>query len=162
MGFNAFFFSQSFVAGISQVLFSLAVIELSKPGLEATTYELVITVCNAALTVSSIIATQLLSPLDAAGCSSYDDDYVCPSNTVAVNSANSFNASNGPSRFTEYTLVLTGISIGCTLLFTPLLPKDKAQCHKWKEDGEKFGNSSTRGYLTLSLCLITVFVSAQF
>jgi hypothetical protein len=33
----------SFVAGISQVLFSLSVIELAKPGQEATTYELIVT-----------------------------------------------------------------------------------------------------------------------
>lgn len=146
----------SFVAGISQVLFSLSVIELSKPGLEATTYELIITVCNAALTVSGIIATQLLTPLDAAGCSTYDDDYVCPSNTVSVNSGNSFNASDGPNRFTIYTLVLTGISIGATLMFTPLLPRDKAQCQTWKEEGERLGNSTARGYFTLALCVITV------
>ena len=51
---------QSFVQGISQVLFSMSVIELSKPGQEATTYELLITVCNASLQFSGIVATQML------------------------------------------------------------------------------------------------------
>ena len=46
----------------------MAVIELSKPGLEATTYELIITSSNAASTVAGIIGTQLLSPLKSSGC----------------------------------------------------------------------------------------------
>ena len=32
------------ITGIAQVLYSMAIIELAKPGLEATTYELIITV----------------------------------------------------------------------------------------------------------------------
>ena len=35
---------QSFAGGLSQVLYSMAVIELAKPGQEATTYELITTV----------------------------------------------------------------------------------------------------------------------
>ena len=142
------------MAGISQVLSSLSVIELSKPGLEATTYELIVTVANGAMTAAGIIATQLLTPLNSAGCTSE----TCPSNTVAVSNASSFNASDGPYRFTVYTLVLTCISITATLIFTPLLPRDKAQCHVWKAEGEKYGNSTVRGYFTLSLCVITVAV----
>lgn len=142
----------SFVSGISQVLYSLSVIELAKPGLEATTYELIITVGNAALTVSSIIATQLLSPMDAAGCS--DDE--CPSTTVNVNSVAGFDASDGPSRFTYYTLVLTGISIFFCVVFTQFLPQNKAQCHEWKVEGERRGNSKTRGFFTLFLSVVTV------
>ena len=45
----------------------MAVIELAKPGLEATTYELIITVGNAALLVNGILSTQLLTPLQCAG-----------------------------------------------------------------------------------------------
>lgn len=39
---------QSFVTGITQVLYSMAIIEIAKKGQEATTYELLITVSNAA------------------------------------------------------------------------------------------------------------------
>lgn len=50
---------QAFVNGLSQVLYSMAVIEVSKPGQEATTYELVITVNNAAIALSGVLATQV-------------------------------------------------------------------------------------------------------
>ena len=50
---------QSFVNGLSQVLYSMAVIEISKVGQEATTYELVITVNNAAIALSGVFATQV-------------------------------------------------------------------------------------------------------
>ena len=37
---------RSFISGLSQVLYSLSVIELARPGLEATTYQLIVTVGN--------------------------------------------------------------------------------------------------------------------
>ena len=37
----------------------MAVIELAKPGQEAITYELIVSVANAALTVTVVLATQL-------------------------------------------------------------------------------------------------------
>ena len=100
---------KQFVAGLAQVLFSMSVIEIAKPvkyricliffsfptstfhplppffivfqGLEATTYELIITVSNAALTLSTVIATQLTFPLKIISCeesdpSSCSDDQV--------------------------------------------------------------------------------------
>lgn len=143
---------QSFVNGLSQVLFSLSVIELSKSGLEATTYELIITVCNAATAVSGIIATQLLTPLNAAGCT--DDN--CPTDTVDINSNSGFDESNGPIRYTRYCLILIGVSIVCCLLFTQFLPKNKAQCHEWKLQGEKAGASKMIGVVSLSLAVITI------
>ena len=51
---------QSFVNGLAQVLYSMAVIEISKSGQEATTYELVITVNNAAIALSGVFATQVV------------------------------------------------------------------------------------------------------
>ena len=58
----------------------MSVIELSKPGQEATTYELLITVANAALTFSGIVATQLLFPLKATDCT----EQPCPENSVYI------------------------------------------------------------------------------
>ena len=46
----------------------MAVIELAKPGQEAITYELIVSVANAALTVTVVLATQLLSPFDSVTC----------------------------------------------------------------------------------------------
>jgi hypothetical protein len=134
----------------------MAVIELARPGQEATTYELIITVGNAAGTVSGIIATQLLTPMNSVGC---DDDYGnCPSNTVVVTSKSAYEDSNGPERFTNYTLVLQAISITATLIFTPFLPASKEECHAWRRKGEEMGDSDRRGYFALLLCFVTVAV----
>jgi hypothetical protein len=70
--------------GIIQVLYSMAVIELAKPGQEATTLELIVTAGNAALVFNGIVSTQLLFPTNSVGCS--DDDSNCPSDTVVLNS----------------------------------------------------------------------------
>lgn len=135
----------------------MAVIELARPGQEATTYELIVTVGNAALTANGVISTQLLTPMKSVGC---DDDYGnCPSDTVVVSSESSFNSSNGPDRFTNYTLVLTAISvIGC-LIFTPYLPGSKEECREWKRLGDEKGNSKTRGYIAVGMAAITILVS---
>ena len=138
---------QSFVNGLSQVLFSLSVIELAKPGQEATTYELLITVANAAGALSGIFATQLLHPLKSTGCT--DDD--CPSNSVDISSVDAYYSSNGPERFRNYTLVLIFTSCFFCLCFTPFLPKDKAQCAEWKKLGMQTGDSASRGYVALAL-----------
>lgn len=135
----------------------MAVIELARPGQEATTYELIVTVGNAAMTVSGVIATQLMTPMKTVGC---DDDYGdCPANTVQVTSQSSFENSHGPIRFTYYTLVLNCVSIGCCLLFTPFLPASKAECADWKAKGEAAGTNKTRGYIGLFLAIITTLVS---
>ena len=145
---------QSFVQGISQVLFSMSVIELSKPGQEATTYELLITVCNASLQFSGIVATQMLTPLNAVAC----EDTPCPSNQVDVSDGGTgFDNSNGPSRYTNYLLVLLAITFVSTLLFTPLLPDSKAQCHEWRDAGIKAGLSKRIGYISLFLSVFMVF-----
>ena len=61
-------------ATLTQVLFSMAVIELAKPGQEAITYELIVSVANAGLTVTVVLATQLLTPFNAVTCSYPNDD----------------------------------------------------------------------------------------
>lgn len=146
---------QQFAQGLAQVLYSMAVIELAKPGLESTTYELIITVGNAALLVQSIIATQLLVPLKATGC---DDDGHCPSNTVNTSSLQAFNNSNGPEKYTLYTIILVIISIIATLIFTQFLPNSRNECQEWKVLGNQRGNSEIRGKITLTLAFITISV----
>jgi hypothetical protein len=134
----------------------MAVIELARPGQEATTYELIVTVGNAAMTVSGVIATQLMTPMRTVGC---DDDYGnCSSNTVQVTDETSFRNSHGPIRFTYYTLVLNSISIVCCIIFTPFLPASKSECTEWKRQGEEQGTNKTRGYIGLFLAVITTLV----
>jgi len=145
---------QSFVNGLTQVIYSLAVMELAKPGQEATTYELVVTVGNAASALSGTFATQLLGPFGVVGCTNDDPDQ-CPANSVNMSSAEAFEAEGGPLKFTRYSLALCSIAILCTFIFTPYLPKDKAQCHEWKRVGEEAPNR-WRPYFTLVLTSIVV------
>jgi hypothetical protein len=134
----------------------MAVIELALPGQEATTLEFIVTIGNAAMTVSSIIATQLLTPFDAVGCD--DDNGNCPSNTVVVTDKTSFDNSDGPNRFTNYTLALVTIAISAAFIFTPFLPSSKEECYEWKKKGEEVGSSKTRGYISLVIAFITIGV----
>ncbi|CAM9659315.1 unnamed protein product [Ectocarpus fasciculatus] len=143
---------QSFTQGLSQVLYSMAVIELAHTGLEATTYELMVSVGNASLTVAGILGTQLLWPVNANGCE--EDD--CPSNSVDVTSEEAFEASDGPARFTHYQVLLMGISIVANIIFTQFLPTQKDQCEEWKKKGEEMGQSTLRGYVTLTMCVVVV------
>lgn len=155
---------QAFVTGLTQVIYSLAVMELAKPGQEATTYELVVTVGNAASAISSILATQLLAPFRVVGCTSSDDDTMdnCGSNSVNLHSSASFEASNGPLKFTLYSCTLIAITITFTLVFVPFLPRNKVECYEWRRLGES-KPWAPRPYLTLFLCVAVVlygFVAA--
>ena len=136
----------------------MAVIELALPGQEATTLEFIVTVGNAALTVNGIISTQLLTPLNAVGC----DDDNCPSDTVDVSNKTTYDNSNGPSRFTNYTLVLCAIAITATMVFTPFLPASKEECYEWKKKGEEVGSSKNRAYGILFMSFITIGVRNQY
>jgi len=149
---------QYFAQGISQVLYSMAVIELAKPGQEATTFELIITVGNSAQLLNGILSTQLLTPMKAVGCD--DDSGNCGSGTVVVTSQTSFNNSDGPVRFTNYTLLLTAISITGCLIFTSFLPRSKDECHNWRALGDRLGTSETRGRISLAIVVLIIGVSA--
>ena len=146
---------QSFVSGFAQVLFSLTVIELSKPGLEATTYELIITVANACGMLNGIIGTQMLIPVDAIGCQ--NDDFVnCPADSVDIASKEGFFATDGPQRYTRYNVWIFIISVVNATIWVFYLPRDIAQCHEWKEAGLKKGNSKWIGVFSAFLCSTTV------
>jgi len=155
--FNAWYtifidLDQSFVSGLAQVLYSLSVIELAQPGLEATTYELVVTVGNACLTVSSIIGTQMLVPTKAIGCQ-LADYTKCPADSVNITSVAGYVATGGPSRYTDYAWLIFGINIVNASVWVWFLPRSIAQCAEWKAEGVAKGNSRTRGIIASSLCL---------
>jgi hypothetical protein len=79
------------------------------------------------MSLSSILATQLLSVVHATGCTEEDDDddegseamlaslnstsTSCASDSVDLSSVDSFEDSHGPARFTRYTLLLSIISL---------------------------------------------------
>jgi amino acid transporter len=99
--------------------------------------------------VSYIFATQLMTPLDAAGCTSSP----CPPNTVDLNN---FDASDGPRRFSLYTLVITSIAVSGALLFTRFLPRQREQCHEWKKEGEEQTGSNLRGAAVVVVTTLVV------
>jgi hypothetical protein len=94
--------------------------------------------------VSSIIATQLLGPLNVIGCTSAVamDDIVdpqsatysaCPAGQIDIGNGNAgFDQGDGATLYTEYCLILLSISIFCCLFFTQFLPKDKDEAQEWK------------------------------
>ena len=132
--------NQALAQGISQVLFSMAVIELAKRGQEAITYELIISVANSASTGMTILATQLLSPMKAVTCtqSTVDDATAgaCPSDEVNVYSFQTYQDTNGPAKFTNYSILILGISLVALVFFTRFLPRQKFECQEWKMLGE--------------------------
>lgn len=94
--------------------------------------------------MSSIIATQLLTPLNVVGCGTAVamDDTVdpqsatysgCPAGQVDIYDGSAgFDQSGGAKLYTDYTIVLLIISIVSCVYFTQFLPKDKAEAHEWK------------------------------
>jgi hypothetical protein len=124
--------NQALAAGVSQVLFSMAVIELAQPGQETITYELIVSVANAALTVNVVLATQLLEPFDSVTCRAggADDGGTCASNQVNVESIGAYNDSDGQARFTKYSLVCLGIGLVSLVAFTPFLPRTKVATYQ--------------------------------
>lgn len=137
----------------------MAVIELALPGQEATTYELIVTTGNAALTLNGVIGTQLLTPMKATSCEDDDSSCATSSDSVDVTTTETYTDSDGPYRFTCYTLVLVSISIVASFIFTRFLPASKEECQEWKEKGEALGTSRTRGRLAIFLSLIVIAVS---
>ena len=103
------------------------------------------------MTVSSILSTQLLTPLHAATCQAPS----CPPDTIDMNN---FDASGGPKKSTVYLLVITGISLFCTCLFTSFLPTQKAMCAAWKKKGEEAGEGhrDRRAVVTLGVAMLIV------
>lgn len=108
---------------------------------------MVVSVANAALTLNTIVATQFLQLTNAAVC----NQQPCPSNSVDVTSAEAFNASDGPSKFSNYTYLVLGVNVAGLLIFTPFLPRQKEECHEWRIRGELSGNSTSVGYASVFL-----------
>lgn len=125
--------------GLAQVLYAMAVIELAKKGQESTTYELIVSAGNSASTISSIIATQLLSAVHSTTCNSPSGR--CPDHEVNTLTKDFFFATDGPDKFMAYTFMIFGINLVGMFCFTRFLPIQKAQCQEWKEAGNTFVDS---------------------
>lgn len=118
-------------------------------------YELVVSCGNAGITLNSIIATQLLQVTKAAACDSTDDSS-CASNTVDISSVSNYLDSDGPTRFTKYTLLILAINVVGILFFTRFLPRQKEECHEWRKIGELRGQSSLVGWASLTIAIVVI------
>jgi len=98
-------------------MLSMAVIELAPPGLEATTYELLVSVGNAFITLNVVVSTSLMSPFDLAH----------------VTAANETPAAD--HRMAQYTVMITIINVVGLLVFVWFFPSGREQCHIWKAKG---------------------------
>lgn len=147
----------SLSAGLAQVLFAMAVIELAKKGQEATTYELIISTANSAGTISTIIATQLLAPLHANTCSLPSG--TCPNDEVNTSSYDAYKTTGGPNKFMAYTLLIFAINITGILTFTRFLPRQKSQCEEWKNQNYDAAAHLNAGWCALCSRVNDIYVS---
>merc|ERR1712137_1141431 len=105
------------IVGIAQVLTSLAVVEISPPGMEATVYEFLTQVHNAAITLNTIFSSDLIEALDIGG---FNDK------TEYLQKQEYYNR-----QMDTGTLIAIGICGLGIVLASLTLPKDKATCHTW-------------------------------
>jgi hypothetical protein len=113
---------------------------------------MVVSVANAALTLNTIVATQLLQVTNAAVC----DSEPCPADSVDVTSVEAYISSGGPGKFERYTYLVLGINLIGLLIFTMFLPRQKEECHEWRIRGELAGNSRLVGYLSIALATASI------
>lgn len=124
--------NMSISGAITQLLAGLAITEVAPSGQQTTTYALVLSLANSCMTLSNLLATQLLTTLGIDTCVRAVHDQCHDKNAVDLHSRASFVASHGPEKFTLYSLAILGINFGGMLLFTGFLPSGKQQCREWK------------------------------
>jgi hypothetical protein len=77
----------------------------------------------ASKTINGVIATQITAPLETAACV-YSNPTECASHTVWIIGKAAFESSGGPHAYTVYCLITVFCSIGCGLIFVPMMYKD--------------------------------------
>ena len=58
----------------------------------------------------------------------------CPNDEVNMISVKAYRQTNGPSKFTAYSLFIFGINLFGILVFTQFLPRQKDQCREWRDE----------------------------
>lgn len=113
------------IQGIAQVLSSLAVVEISPAGYEASVYEFLTTMHNAGITLNSNIQNLFLPVFALNGIAqSYFPSKTNPHPPQAL-----YN-----QRMADATYFTMAVNVAGALLFCWFLPKQKAQCKDWVED----------------------------
>lgn len=107
------------IQGIGQVVGSLAVVEISPPGLEATIYELLTSATNGAISLSSTLQTTFgkVFEVDEITYKNFlgpmHDEYV--------------------ARMARATLFALAVNVAAAAVFMWFLPKNPAMCKDWLE-----------------------------
>lgn len=105
------------IVGIAQVLTSLAVVEISPPGMEATIYEFLTQVHNAAITLNTIFSSDIIEILNLGDFNN---------RTTYMERQEYYNRQMDTG--TLIACIICGVGI---VLASLTLPKDKAMCHTW-------------------------------
>lgn len=117
----------SVILGMSQVLSLLVAVEISKCGLEATTYELLTTIHHVALALNSNIGNTLISVMDI---NTFDrHSYEAARTHGNQDELNKLNAI-----LRNATVLTMGIQMSGILLFVWLLPQNGIMCRVWRDD----------------------------
>lgn len=135
-GWFYLFYNQipSFIQGLCQVLGSLAVIEVSPAGLEATIYELLISANNGALALSAALQSVFAKPFELDGidgpgwakhhCArsngTWSSDY--PADPICHKWEN---------RMASATWMTLAVNLVGVVIFMWFMPKNAAHCREW-------------------------------
>lgn len=127
IGQNAWFFVfgnnvLNIIQGVSQVLSSLAVVEVAPRGFEASVYEFLTTMHNAGITLNYNLMGIFQPIFGVSEIIAPGHDYYDPANHSSDNQK-MFDA-------TMFTMVVNVVGV---LITAFMIPKDKAQCKDWLE-----------------------------
>merc|ERR1712032_1061946 len=130
-GWFYLFYNQipSFIQGLCQVLGSLAVIEVSPAGLEATIYELLISANNGALALSAALQSVFAEPfkLDAISAKHWQS-YNCSAHSAGEPDPICHTWEDRMSAATWMTLAVNLVGVA---IFVWFMPKNAAHCREW-------------------------------
>jgi len=122
------------IQGISQILTSLAVIEISPAGYEASIYEFLTTMFNAGITLNANIQNIFMP--------------IFKLNDITMQSYDEATKDEYNGRLANATYFTISVNVAATLIFMWFQPKSKAQCKAWLE-AERF-----RNWRVGTLCLV--------
>jgi len=124
------------IQGIGQVVGSLAVVEVSPPGLEATLYELLTSATNGAISLSSVLQTSFGKMFQV--------DVISVSNFFVLDKQGNIEQcgshpchgelyDEGMARMARATLFALIVNVVAAAIFMWFLPKNPAMCKDWLE-----------------------------
>jgi hypothetical protein len=127
----------SIIQGVSQVLSSLAVVEISPKGFEASVYEFLTTMHNAGITLNLNLMS-IFQPVFGL------PEIIAPGHNYHNESAHQQDVDNQKmANATYFTIIVNIVGVVVTAF---MIPKDKAQCKEWLE-APGFWRSTANGVL---------------